>query len=41
MREAPYSFGKLYNKDDIKILNKAINENLIDGEDDIEDDDQD
>ena len=33
MREAPYSFGKLYNKDDIKILNKAINENLIDGED--------
>ena len=34
MREAPFSFGKLYKKEDIKILNKAINENFIKGEDD-------
>ena len=33
MREAPYSFGKLYNKEEIKIINKAINENFIEGED--------
>ena len=34
MREASFSFGKLYKKEDIKILNNAINENFIKGEDD-------
>ena len=33
MREAPYSFGKIFNLDQVKELNKAIKENFIQGQD--------
>ena len=34
MREAPYSHAKLYDKDQIKEINKVIKENFIEGKDD-------
>ena len=34
MREAPYSFGKIYNFDQVKELNNIIKQNFIEGEDD-------